>query len=101
MKDRFEKQAYEEFTISVDFSKNMESVETISSQTVTAVDSEGTASSEIVTDQGLVTSDGVSKVSVKVRAGETSLSPYKLTFRCVTSTGNKWEHDVFMRVIEK
>ena len=100
MKDRFEKQAYEEFVITADFAKNMAPGETVASQTVVARDVEGTTVSDTVTDQGTVTSDGSTKVAILVRAGETGKSPYKITFRCVTSAGNKWEHDVFMRVIE-
>jgi len=98
--DAFEKQPYEEFTVSTDFSRNFATGETVSSQTVTAVDKDGATVTTTVTDQTTVANDGGSKVSVLVKAGTVVASPYRLTFRCVTSTGHKWEHDIQMNVRE-
>jgi hypothetical protein len=98
--DKFTKQPYEEFTVSSDFSRNFLAGETISNQAVVATDGAGTDVTATVTNQASVGNDGASKVSVLVKAGTESGSPYKLTFRCVTSLGHKWEHDVQMRVVE-
>ena len=98
--EEFIKQPYEEFTISTDFSANFLDDETITSQTVSAIDSKGVDATSAVTNQASVTNDGNSKVQVLVRAGDRLNSPYKITFRCVTSIGHKWEHDIKMKVVE-
>lgn len=97
--EQFEKQPYEEFTITADFSKNMETGETITEQFVIAFDKDGLDASSIVTDQGTVIASGQT-VKTLVQAGDQALSPYKLTFRCTTSNGHKWELDVKMKVRE-
>jgi len=94
------KQSYEEFTVQVSFALNLASGESIVSSTVTAVDKAGTDVSSTITDQTTVVQTS-NAVSLKVRAGSASMSPYKLTFRCVTSAGHKWEHDITMRVRER
>jgi hypothetical protein len=98
--DRFEKQPYEAFTISNDFIKNFGKREVISTQTVSAVNSSGVDATSTVTNQGTVANNGRSKVSVVVRAGTPDDSPYKLTFKCVTSNGHQWEKDILMIVEE-
>lgn len=96
--NKFTKQPYEEFAISTDFSSNMLAGETITGQTVTVVDKTMTNVSSTITNQTSVSNDGNSKVIVLVRAGTKADSPYKITFRCVTSLGHKWEHDIQMTV---
>lgn len=97
--DRTEKQPYEEFTISSNFARNLLSGETIVSQTVSAVTATGEdATADILESPS---NDGASKVLVKIKAGEETKSPYKITFRCVTSLTNKWENDVLLKVKEK
>lgn len=98
--NRFEKQPYELFTIATDFGSNFVAGETVQSQTVTAMDSAGGDVTASVTNQVTLANDGGSRVTIVVRAGDASGSPYKLTFRCVTSRGHQWEHDVQMRVRE-
>lgn len=98
--ERFTKQPYEEFRVTTDFADNFSLGETILSQAVTATDRFGADVSTTVLDQSSVTNDNISKVSVLVRAGDESHSPYKITFRCVTSIGHKWEFDNQMRVKE-
>jgi hypothetical protein len=98
--DRFTKQSYEAFTISVDFGTNMEEGETIVSQTVEAIDTLDADSLAIVVDDALTTNDGATKVFVYVRAGDETLSPYKITVKCVTSANHKWEKDIEMEVEE-
>jgi len=97
--DNFTKQIYEEFTIDANFGANFTEPETITSQTVTAVDKSGIDVSASVTNQASVSNDG-SKVSVLVRGGTAENSPYKISFRCITSNGNKWEYDVQMKIKE-
>ena len=98
MSNRCEKSSYEIFTISTDFSKNFVPLETIASQTVTATTKGGVDATATVTNQATLVNDGGSKVSIVVRAGSTADSPYTIKFRCVTSTGHKWEHDVQLKV---
>lgn len=102
--EKFSKQSYEEFTIAADFSNNMETGEVIASQVVVAIDSAGTDVSTIVLDQATVANNGEHQVQVLVRAGEETagVSPYKITFKCVTDTvpEHKWELDVKMVVKE-
>ena len=97
--EQFEKQPYEEFTITADFSKNMETGETITDQSVLAFDKDGQDVSSAVTDQGSIVISGQA-VKVLVQAGDQALAPYKITFRCSTSSGHKWELDVKMKVKE-
>jgi hypothetical protein len=95
---KFYKQPYEEFPISVDFSENMVSDETILSHAISAVDNASAdASADVLSTDS---NDGAFIASVQVVAGVESLSPYKITFRVVTSEGNKWEKDILMRVKE-
>jgi len=93
------KQAYEEFMVAVSFGANFASGEAITVCSATATDRSGTDATATVTDQTTLT-NGVWAVSVKVKAGTEANSPYKLTFRCTTSAGHKWEHDIQMKVEE-
>lgn len=101
--DKFTKQSYESFTVAANFSNNMASDETITSQTVVAIDSNGLDSSTIVLEQASVSNDGSFKVLVLVKDGTQVLSGkdgYKITFKAVTSIGHKWELDIMMKVKE-
>lgn len=98
--EKFTKQIYEEFTIAGDFSKNMETGETIATQTVVAVNNVGADATNDVLDTGSISNDGTTKVLVLVRAGTEALSPYKITFKAVTSVDHKWEVDVQMKIKE-
>lgn len=98
--DKFEKQPYEEFTVSTNFSKNFSSGEVVESQAVTAIDNLGNDVTTMITNQVTVANDGASGVSVLVRSGSEDKSPYKLSFRCVTNRGHRWEHDIQMKVRE-
>lgn len=96
--NKFTKQPYEEFSISTDFSNNMLDGETITGQTVTVVDNTMVDVSSTITNQTSVSNNGTSEVIVLVRGGTKAASPYKITFRCTTSLGHKWEHDIQMTV---
>lgn len=98
--DRFIKQPYEEFPVAVDFSESLTAGETIVDIAVVASDAKGSDATVAVTVPGTagISENGV--VSITVMGGERSLQPYKLTFRCETSLGNKWEKDISMRVVD-
>ena len=97
----FGKQPYEELTIDADFSRTMVvGSETIISQTVTAEDRNGDDVTGSIVEAGTVTNDGATKVLAFIKGGSRSGSPYKITFRCVTSAGHKWELDVLMEIID-
>lgn len=93
----FTKQPYEAFTIKADFAKNMASTETISSADVSASDVEDNDATAVVL--GSVTINDTN-VQVLVQDGSEAKSPYRITFRIVTSLSHKWELDVGMRVVE-
>lgn len=98
--EKFTKQAYEQFKISLDFSVNFETGTIISSQVVTATDKNNDDVSNVVIDQSSVTNDGTAIVEVVVRAGSEDLSPYKITTRIIDSVNYQWELDVKMEVKE-
>lgn len=93
----FTKQPYEAFSINVEFEKNMATGETISTANVFCKDMNGdTATSDIIGS----TTINDTNIDAFIQNGSAALSPYKITFRAVTSDGNKWELDVTMRVVE-
>jgi hypothetical protein len=96
----FEKQGYEEFTVAANFSANMTVGETISTQTATATDNTGTDKTATVLNVASLANSG-QKVTVLARAGVEAESPYKITLKCVTSLGHKWEKDIQMKIKEK
>jgi len=111
-----EKQGFESYFIHGDFSEVMETGETIDvgNSTVTVLDAgeydistnpptEITApedATDTVTDQGTIAADGM-KLKVRIRGGDEAGSPYHITFRIVTSIGNKWEVDGQIKIKEK
>jgi len=109
-----EKQSYEEYFIHGDFSDVMESGEIIQDATwsVTAedagvVDDEGNYTTppedatDTVTDQGSIYADE-KKLYVRIKGGseDEGKSPYHITFKVVTSLGNKWEVDGQIKIKE-
>ena len=106
--ESFEKQPYEEITIAGDFESVMASTEALvlATSTVTATDKNGSDVSSTVLDQSTKaigdSPDGGTSNALKMRcrAGSESLSPYKLSYRGVTSTGDKWEIDIRMKIKE-
>ena len=92
----FTKQPSEIIPVEVDFQYIVNSTETITTLTVTAVDSAGTSvTSTIVGDTSI--SGDICKAILK--AG-TDGSRYKATFKATTNEGNVYEEDVFMKVYE-
>jgi len=97
----FTKQNSETFFISADFTDVLETGETITvgSSSAVAEDSTGTVATSDVIEAGSLAVSG-SQLKVKVKAGTEALSPYKITFKAVTSLNNIWEKDVEMGIRE-
>lgn len=97
--ETFARQIYEEFPIAGDYVNVLETGETLvlATSSVLAEDKDGTDVSDTVLDQATKEVSG-SQLKILVRAGSVSASPYKITFRAVTSNGYKWEIDAEMVV---
>lgn len=95
------KQGYEEFTIAGDFTDQAESGEeaVLIGSVVLAEDSEGGDVGTTLLDQATKAVSGT-QLRIKLRAGDEDHSPYKITFKIVTTLGNKWEIDVACRLKE-
>lgn len=99
----FDKQPYEEYTIKVDFNKQMDSTELITDSTVLAtLSTEGDSTTAIVAG----TMNYSDYVNVGVKGGVNGKS-YKVTTRIVTDkqlpdgSYNKFESDVTLNIIEE
>lgn len=102
--DSFDKQPYEEFVIASGFNKKGKTFsvgEAIVDQEIIVVDKYSEDVTYDVIVENSASNDNASKVYVKVKGGDVDSSPYKITFRCVTSLGNKFENDVKMKVVER
>lgn len=98
----FSKQPYETFPIDADFVNVLVDEETIilASSDVSALKSDGsTDATSIVLTVAQKAVDG-SALQIRVKAGVVADSPYKITFRAVTSNNNKYEKDVEMTIEE-
>jgi hypothetical protein len=103
------KQGYEEFRIDVDFGANMAADETLvlADCEIEAVDVDGEdALTDVVDDSTLAVITGWESLKaeaglqVLIKGGDEDVSPYKITFKAVTSEDNKWEKDIFMKIKE-
>lgn len=97
-----EKQPYEEFYIFWDFFGDLVIDEAllIGGCAVAVENKNGVdATSLLVDTDSMMLSDAILKI--RCRAGEPALSPYKVSFRCTTDQGNKYEGDVQINVIER
>ncbi|MHA2065073.1 MAG: hypothetical protein ACXABY_11920 [Candidatus Thorarchaeota archaeon] len=98
----FTKQPYEDFFIDANFEDVIDTdAENIvlGSSSVTAVNISGDEDVTVFDDATLVV-QSLTKLAVRIKAGIEAKSPYKFTFKIVTSLNNKWEKDVFMKVEE-
>jgi hypothetical protein len=104
-----EKQPYEEFFIAGSILKVQTATETVvvGNSNVSAVDKDNAdVSSTFLDDATKVVGNDPDGdytnniLSIRVRAGEVALSPYKVTFQMETTEGNKWEVDRMVDVIE-
>lgn len=108
------KQPYEKFFIGVDFTLALEETEDIDlgSSAVTAVDKDGDDATSIIIESGSKQIDTAepedvpytpqddAMLSARVQGGIEDDSPYKLTYRIVTTAGNQYEKDVKLKVKE-
>ena len=99
----FSKQPYEEYTIKVDFNKQMDSTELITDSTVLAtLSTEGDYTSIMIAG----TKNYADYVNIGVKGGVNGVS-YKITTRIVTDkqlpdgTYNKFESDVILSIVEE
>lgn len=104
--ESFGKQSWEEFPIWGSILNVQEDSETVvlGTSTVTVTDKDGKDAGEVLdqTSKTLATDPDSSltdnMLGIKVRRGTKAKSPYWITFRMVTSSGNKWEVDTKMKV---
>ena len=99
--DKVTKQPYEVFWVSSSFANDLGATEGIDSVAITAVDSAGTVSTDIVLVPATPTITG-QICYVQVQAGTVALSPYKITFRIISdeTPENKWENDISLVIKE-
>ena len=107
---KFKKQIYEEFFVHGSILNVQNDDETIVEGTsdIVAVDNVGTSATADVLDVAGTKTVGDDPngsytnnvLSVRVKAGTEALSPYKITFKIVTSAGNKYEIDMQMTIKE-
>jgi hypothetical protein len=93
------KQSYEAFTVAADFKKVLTTGETITNVDVLAEDSTGVDVSNTFVNQFTAGFDDT-RGFAQIQGGDEDLSPYKVTFRVVTTLTNQWELDVFVEVEE-
>lgn len=97
------KQSYESYLVYGDFSEVMADDEAITDYLCTAEDANGSDATVIVLTPGsevIGTGDDYAFMYVRVRDGEVANSPYKVTIKVTTSTGNKWEVDGLLVIKE-
>lgn len=98
--DKLQKQPYEQYTIAISFSAVLVGPETIIAQTVAITTATGDDVSSSMIAPGSVGNDGSGAVVVMIKDGDPAQTPHKITARCETSLGHKWEHDIQLRVVE-
>jgi hypothetical protein len=100
------KQPYESFIGYGEFSNVMETGETISlgDSAVTATDKDDVdVTADILSGSAAVYDDDDDnpwRLGMRIVDGTVALSPYKVTFKIVTSLSNKWEVDMYIEVVE-
>ena len=96
--DLFSKQIWEEITITGEFENVMSSSETLeATSTVAAEDKNGIDATATVLGAKTVNAQNI---TILTKAGTEAKSPYKITFKAITNSNNKWELDVAMHIKE-
>lgn len=98
--DSLIKQPFEQFTVSVDFSAVLVSGESIHSPAVAVTTSTGEDVTSSIVAAGSVAVVGETQAVAMINGGDPSPRPYKMTVRCETSIGHRWEHEVRLIVRE-
>jgi hypothetical protein len=97
---QFKKQPYESCFLAADFVNVMDTdVEDIdlANSTITAVDVSGDPDTTVF-DIGTKAVESNTKLKVRIMDGTEAKSPYKFTFRIITTQNNKWEKDISMKI---
>lgn len=96
-----EKQPFEAFPVYGNFAKVLVEGETIDvdQSTIIITDKDGNGDESMV---DLPTKNvQETKLVVRIQGGDPALVPYNVSFRAVTSLGNRWEVDAELQVVEK
>jgi hypothetical protein len=96
----FKKQPWEQFFLGAEFANVLDTdVENIdlANSTITAVDVSGDTDNTVL-DIGSKALESDTILKVRISAGAEAKSPYKFTFKIVTTQNNKWEKDISMSV---
>ncbi len=101
----FFKQPAEQFWVSADFSSVMTEGDSINllSSSVLCYDKNGNLldnNSSLIDPAAALSLVGNSEMTVRVMGGDPALSPYKLSFRAWTLTGDVYEFDQYFNVEE-
>lgn len=96
-KASFTKTSWESWVIAGNFTKDLESGETIvlATSTVTATDSDGVAAPSVLDQSYKAVSGGY--LQIRVQAG-TDGEVYTIEFKAITSLSNKFELEIEMKV---
>lgn len=96
-----EKQPFEAFPIYGNFEKVLEEGELIDvdASAILVMDKDGIEDATMVDAPTKNVQEG--KLVVRIQGGVPAKSPYNVSFRAVTSLGNKWEVDAQLNIIEK
>ena len=99
--EKITKQGWESFPVAGDFTKVAEAGElaVLVGSSVLAEDKDGTDVTTTVTDQTSLAVDGT-QLRIQIKAGTEAASPYKITFRMLTSIDNKYEVDFNLAIKE-
>ena len=95
--ESFTKQSYEEFVIAGDFVNVLAVGETLvlATSEVNAYDTDGTNVTATILEGKAISG---TQLQIKVKAGNSTASPYIITFYATTSEGNHWELDVRLKI---
>ena len=96
-----EKQPFEAFPVYGKFDKVLEEGEIISvdDSVVIVTDKDGVEDATMIDEPTKNVDEG--KLIIRIQGGDPAKSPYNVSFRAVTSLGNKWEVDAQLNIIEK
>lgn len=90
------KQPYEEYYVSFNFSRDLAFAEEISSASVSVADAQGADATDAIVEDILLVGD--CRVFVFVKGGTTQT--YKITCKVVCSNGEKYEKEAYLPVSE-
>lgn len=104
--ESFTKQSWEKFPIWGSIKDVQEDDEKVvlAQSTVTVTDKDGKDAGEVLDQSSKVLGDDPdtslteNMLGIKVREGTKTKSPYWITFKMVTTSGNQWEVDTKMKV---